>query len=83
MHNRIITLILLGIIFLAGCSPKVTVNYIKAKAPLEPEEEVAKLQPSESVSDGAVVLEAVRLTGADYQELVGMAPVWPATRISW
>ena len=73
MHNRIITLILLGIIFLAGCSPKVTVNYIKAKAPLEPEEEVATLQPSESVPDGAVVLEAMRLTGADYQELVGMA----------
>jgi len=73
MHNRIITLILLGIIFLAGCSPKVTVNYIKAKAPLEPEEEVATLQASESVPDGAVVLEAMRLTGADYQELVGMA----------
>lgn len=73
MHNRIITLILLGIIILAGCSPKVTVNYIKAKAPLEPEEEVATLQASESVPDGAVVLEAMRLTGADYQELVGMA----------
>ena len=73
MHNRIITLILLGIIFLAGCSPKVTVNLIKAKAPLEPEEEVAIRETSESVPEGAVVLEAIKLTGADYQELVDMA----------
>ncbi|MDT3388600.1 MAG: porin family protein [Bacteroidota bacterium] len=73
MKKGIIYSLFLGFLALAGCSPKVTVNYIKAKAPLEPEEEVATLQPSESVPDGAVVLEAMRLTGADYQELVGMA----------
>lgn len=73
MKKGIIYSLFLGFLALAGCSPKVTVNYIKAKAPLEPEEEVATLQASESVPDGAVVLEAMRLTGADYQELVGMA----------
>ena len=82
MYNRF-TSVLLGIVLLAGCSPKVTVNLIKAKAPLEPEEEVAIRETSESVPEGAVVLEAIKLTGKDYQELVGMAPVWPATRISW
>lgn len=73
MNTRIITPLLMGIICLAGCSPKVTVNYIKAKAPLEPEEEVAIRETSESVPEGAVVLEAIKLTGKDYQELVGMA----------
>lgn len=73
MKKGIIYSLFLGFLALAGCSPKVTTTLIKAKAPLEPEEEVATLQASESVPDGAVVLEAMRLTGADYQELVGMA----------
>ena len=73
MKKGIIYSLFLGFLALAGCSPKVTVNLIKAKAPLEPEEEVAIRETSESVPEGAVVLEAMRLTGADYRELVGMA----------
>ena len=73
MKKGIIYSLFLGFLALAGCSPKVTVNLIKAKAPLEPEEEVAIRETSESVPEGAVVLEAIKLTGKDYQELVGMA----------
>ena len=73
MKKGIIYSLFLGLMALAGCSPKVTTTLIKAKAPLEPEEEVAIRETSESVPDGAVVLEAIKLTGKDYQELVGMA----------
>lgn len=58
MKKGIIYSLFLGFLALAGCSPKVTTTLIKAKAPLEPEEEVAIRETSESVPDGAVVLEA-------------------------
>ena len=73
MNTRIITPLLLGVICLAGCSPKVTTTLIKAKAPLEPEEEVALLKPGEGMQEEAVILETVRLKGKDYDELIGMA----------
>ncbi|MBO7070889.1 MAG: hypothetical protein J6W09_06315 [Bacteroidales bacterium] len=73
MKKGIIYSLFLGFLALAGCSPKVTTTLIKAKAPLEPEEEVAIRETSESVPEGAVVLEAIKLTGKDYRELVGMA----------
>lgn len=73
MKKGIIYSLFLGFLALAGCSPKVTTTLIKAKAPLEPEEEVALLKPGEGMQEEAVILETVRLKGKDYDELIGMA----------
>lgn len=73
MKKGIIYSLFLGFLALAGCSPKVTTTLIKAKAPLEPEEELAIVQPEQEVPEGSVILETMKLTGKDYDELVGMA----------
>ena len=63
----------LGFLALAGCSPKVTTTLIKAKAPLESEEELAIVQPEQEVPEGSVILETLKLSGRDYEELIGIA----------
>ena len=73
MKKGIIYSLFLGLMALAGCSPKVTTTLIKAKEPLEPEEELAIVQPDQEVPEGSVILETMKLTGKDYDELVGMA----------
>lgn len=73
MKKGIVYSLFLGVLVLAGCSPKVTTTLIKAKAPLESEEELAIVQPDQEVPEGSVILETMKLTGKDYDELVGMA----------
>ena len=73
MKKGIIYSLFLGLMALAGCSPKVATTLIKAKEPLEPEEELAIVQPDQEVPEGSVILETMKLTGKDYDELVGMA----------
>lgn len=73
MKNSIILSAILGTLALVGCSPKVTTTLIKAKAPLEPGEEVTVLQPEQSQPEDAVVLETIRMQGNDYGELVTLA----------
>ena len=73
MKKSLIYSLLFGALALAGCSPKVTSTLIKAKEPLEPEEELAIVQPDQEVPEGSVILETMKLTGKDYDELVGMA----------
>lgn len=73
MKNSINLSVILGTLALVGCSPKVTTTLIKAKAPLEPGEEVTVLQPEQSQPEDAVVLETIRMQGNDYGELVTLA----------
>ena len=74
MKNSIIySVVLFSFVCLSACSPKVTTTLIKAKAPLEPGEEIAVLQPEQSQPEDAVVLETIRMQGKDYDELIGMA----------
>lgn len=73
MKKGIIYSLFLGALALAGCSPKVTTTLIKAKAPLEPEEELAIVQPEQEVPEGSVILETLKLSGRDYEELIGIA----------
>ena len=73
MKKGIIYSLFLGLMALAGCSPKVTTTLIKAKEPLAPDEEVTVLQPEQSQPEDAVVLETIRMQGNDYDELIGMA----------
>ena len=73
MKKGIIYSLFLGFLALAGCSPKVTTTLIKAKAPLEPEEELAIVQPEQEVPEGSVILETLKLSGRDYEELIGIA----------
>ena len=70
MKNSINLLVILGTLALVGCSPKVTTTLIKAKAPLEPGEEIAVLQPEDTISRKAFVLETIRLRGRDYDSLM-------------
>ena len=69
MKKGIIYSLFLGFLALAGCSPKVTTTLIKAKAPLEPEEELAIVQPDQEVPEGSVILETMKLTGKDLPSL--------------
>lgn len=73
MKKGIVYSLFLGVLVLAGCSPKVTTTLIKAKAPLGPGEEIAVLQPEQSQPEDAVVLETIRMQGKDYGELVTLA----------
>ena len=73
MKKGIIYSLFLGLMALAGCSPKVATTLIKAKAPLGPGEEVTVLQPEQSQPEDAVVLETLRMQGNDYGELVTLA----------
>ena len=73
MKKGIIYSLFLGALALAGCSPKVTTTLIKAKAPLEPGEEVTVLQKEDPEPEDAVVLKTIRMQGKDYDELIGMA----------
>ncbi len=74
MKNSIIySVVLFSFVCLSACSPKVTTTLIKAKAPLEPGEEVTVLQPEQSQPEDAVVLETLRMQGNDYGELVTLA----------
>lgn len=73
MHKRIFTSTILGVLCLVGCSPKVTTTLIKAKAPLDPADEVAVLQPEDSVSGNAMLLEIMRISGKEYEPLVDIA----------
>ena len=73
MKKAIIYSLILVTLVLVGCSPKVTTTLIKAKAPLEPGEEVTVLQPEDQQPENAVVLETIQMQGKDYEELVDLA----------
>lgn len=61
MRTRIVSLFLGAAVLLAGCSPKLTYTKIKAKAPLEPEAEVAVLSPNMPEPENATVLETINI----------------------
>lgn len=46
-------------LFLAGCSPKISTNLVKAKVPLEPDTEITVLSPENPEPTNAVLLETV------------------------
>ncbi len=72
MNMRIAALFLICVLFLAGCSPKVTTTLIKAKAPLEEGEELTVLQPEDPELANAVPVKVIRAIGPEYHPLVAM-----------
>lgn len=73
MKKGIVYSLFLGVLVLAGCSPKVTTTLIKAKAPLGPEEEISFLEREDTVTGDAVVLKTIQLAGRDYEPLLDIA----------
>ena len=57
-------------VLLAGCSPKLTSTVIKAKTPLESEEQVTMLEPEAREPEHAVPVQVIRAIGPDYYPLV-------------
>ena len=70
MNMRITAPFLICVLFLAGCSPRVTTTLIKAKAPLESEEQVTILQPEARDPENAVPVQVIKAIGPDYYPLV-------------
>ena len=70
MNTRIITPLLFGVFCLAGCSPRVTTTLIKAKAPLESEEQVTILDQEAPKPEKAVPVQVIKAIGPDYYPLV-------------
>lgn len=70
MNMRIAAPFLICVLFLAGCSPKVTTTLIKAKAPLESEEQVTILQPEAQEPENAIPVQLIKAIGPDYYPLV-------------
>ena len=65
MNMRIAAPFLICVLFLAGCSPKVTTTLIKAKAPLEEGEELTVLQPEDPELANAVPVKVIRSPGGN------------------
>ena len=72
MKKGIICSLFLGLLALVGCSPKVTTTLIKAKAPLEPGEEVTVLPQEEPEPENAVAVKVIRAVGPEYYPLMAM-----------
>lgn len=61
MRTRFVFFLLGAALLLASCSPKLTATKIKAKAPLEPEEEVVVLPPEAPDPENATTLEVIKI----------------------